>query len=165
MRRFGPGTDAGRGGGDRLECETLQMVPHVLAGLLPDGKEDALTLVITRPVLVGFAEVSEDDRPVDGRDDLRQADVTRGAGERVSAPDAPFRLHETSPFQGQEDLLEVGLWESRAFGDVANRDGTGIGVVQGQAQKGPARIIASRRHPHGIIVGVTAGPDGDDPLW
>ena len=51
------------------------MAPHVFAGGVPYGQEDALTFVVARSVLVRLAEVAQGDGSVDGRDDLREVDL------------------------------------------------------------------------------------------
>jgi hypothetical protein len=71
------------------------------------------------------------DGAVDGRDDLGQADVLGAAGQDVATADAALGAHQAGPLEGQEDLLEVGLGERRALGDVADRGGC-LGAVQGQ---------------------------------
>ena len=72
----------------------VEVVAHVLAGLVPDREQHALALVVAGAVLVGLAEVAERDRAVDGRHDLRQADLGRVAGEHVAAADAALGAHQ-----------------------------------------------------------------------
>jgi len=44
------------------EGETRQVLAHVVAHVGPYREQDTLTLVVTGPVAVGFAEVARDDR-------------------------------------------------------------------------------------------------------
>ncbi len=122
----GAGGDGGRRGiaagpadavGERVAVEVLA---HVVAHVAPDAEQDALALVVAGAVLVGAAEVADHDRPVDGAHDLAQGDLLGIAGQHVAAPDAPLRPHEAGPLQGEQDLLEVGLREAGALGDVAH---------------------------------------------
>ncbi|MEY4361519.1 MAG: hypothetical protein RL391_825 [Actinomycetota bacterium] len=46
MRRFRPRSGAGGRVGNRGQSESLEVMLHVLTSLLPDGKENALALVI-----------------------------------------------------------------------------------------------------------------------
>lgn len=46
MRRFGPRPSPGRRGGDGGESESFEVMLHVFTGLLPDGQQNALTLVV-----------------------------------------------------------------------------------------------------------------------
>ena len=119
------------------------MVAHVLAGLVPDGDQHALALVVAGPVLVRLAEVAERDRPVDGRHDLRQLDVGRVPGEDVAAADAALGAHQPGALQGEQDLLEVGLGEPRALGDVAHRRRPVVVGVERQRQQRPAGVVTS----------------------
>ena len=58
MKRLGPGRGSTGSVGDGGQGETFEMLTHVVAGLLPNGEQDALTLVVARPVLMGFTEVA-----------------------------------------------------------------------------------------------------------
>ena len=101
----------------------VEVAAHVLADVGPDGQQHALALVVAGAVLVGLAEVADHDRPVDGADDLAEGDLLRVAGQHVAAADAPLRAHQPGALEGQQDLLEVGLGEAGALGDVAHRRG------------------------------------------
>lgn len=129
---FGPGSDSARGGGDVGQIETLEMVSHVITGLIPDGQQDALSLVVTRTIGVGFTEVSESDGAVDGRHDVGQTDLGRRSGEGVATTDPSLRANESGAFQRQENLFEIGLGESGSRGDVAHGGRTGVVFVQGE---------------------------------
>ena len=115
-------------------------------------EQHALALVVAGPVLVGFAEVAGVDRPVDGGDDLGQGDGLGGPGEHVAAPDASLGAHEAHALQAEQDLLEVGLGESGALGEVAHRGGRlrscreGPGLTARDWRSPPGWIL-SRRHP------------------
>ena len=93
----------------------------MLADLCPYREQGALTLVVARPAHVGFAEVTDHDRPVDGRDDLAERELVRSAGQDVAASDATLGAHEPGTLQSEEYLLQVRLREPRAFGDVPHR--------------------------------------------
>ena len=152
MKRLGPGRGSTGGVGDGGQGETFEMLTHVVAGLLPNGEQDALTLVVARPVLMGFTEVAEGDGSIDGGDDLVQVYVAGRASQCVAPADAALGLHESRALQGQQDLLEVRLGETRSFRDVAHRGGAGRIGVEGQRQEGPTGIVPSGRNAHDCIV-------------
>ena len=102
-----------------------------LADVGPDGQEDALAFVVAGTIGMGLAEVSGRDGAVNSRDDLGQADVLGGAGQDVTAPDAPFGTHQARPFEGQQNLLEIRLGQSRPLGYVAHGCRR-LGAVQGE---------------------------------
>src|SRR5262249_42398851 len=108
-----------------------------------------LALVVARPVLVGFAELTGDDRPLHGAQDVVEGDVARRAGEDVATADAPLRAHQPGALEGQQDLLEVGLGQARALGDVAHRRRSFRVGVQGQREQRPTGVVPSGRHLHG----------------
>ena len=74
-------------------------------------------------------------------------------GEGVATADATLRAHEAGAFQCEEDLFEIGLWQPRALGDVADRRRTGVIGVQGKGEKGATRIVTPCRYAHEPIVG------------
>ena len=131
------------------------MGAHALADLGPHGEEHALALVVAGPAGVRFPEVPGHDGTVDGRDDLGERDVLDRAGQHVAAADAALGAHEPRPLQGEQDLLEVGLGQSRAVGDVADRGGRAGRAVQGEREQGPAGIVAARGHLHASMLQVS----------
>ena len=101
----------------------------MLSGIAPDGEQDALALVVARPVRVGLAEVAGDDWAVDRAHDVGQGDLVGRPGEHVASAHPTLRTHQAGTLQGEEDLLEVGLGQAGAFGDVAHRRrALGLGV-------------------------------------
>ena len=114
------------------EGEAVEVGAHVFAGLVPDAEQHALALVVAGAVLVRLAEVAEGDRSVDGRHDLGQPDLLGRSGEDVAATDATLGSHQPGTLQGEEDLFEVRLGECSALGDVADRRGSRLVVVQRQ---------------------------------
>lgn len=128
--------------------QSVEVAAHVLGGCSPDGEEHALTFVVAGTIGVGCTEVSEGDRPVDGGDDVAEGDLGRVPCQDVPASDPALGPHEAGPLQGQEDLLEVGLGQTGATGDVPDRDGR-VGAVQRQRQQSSARVVTSGRHSHG----------------
>ena len=130
------------------ERVAVEVVAHVLAGLVPHGDQHALALVVARPVLVRLAEVAERDRTVDGRHDLRQLDLLGVAGEDVAAADAALGAHQPGALEGQQDLLEVGLGQAGALGDVAHRRRPVAVGVERQRQQRPAGVVTSGRDAH-----------------
>ena len=121
----------------------------LVADVGPDGQQHALALVVAGAVLVRLAEVADDDGPVDRADDLGEGDLLRRPGEHVAAAHAPLRAHQAGALEGQEDLLEVGLGEARALGDVAHRGGRRA-RVQGERQQRPAGVVTPGRHLHAV---------------
>ena len=103
------------------EGEGVEVMAHVFAYLRPHAQQHALTFVVASTVLVRLPEVACRDRPVDGADDLTERDVTRRAGQHVTAADASLGANETGALQGEQDLLEIRLWQSRPLGDVPHR--------------------------------------------
>jgi hypothetical protein len=110
------------------------VLAHVVPHVRPDAQKDALALVVAGSVLVGLAKVAGGDGSVDGGDDLGQRDGFGGSGQHVPAAHAALGAHETHALQAQENLLEVGLGETGAFGEVANGGGLAVVVAKGQAQ-------------------------------
>lgn len=150
---LGPRRSSPRDTRDRRECVRTEVLAHVSARNVPDGKEDTLALVVARTVLVGRPEVSECDGPVHCRDHVGQLDVVGIAGENVSTADAALGLHDSGTFECEENLFEVGLWKCGAFRNVANGRGSRLVGVQNERQQRPTGIIPSRRHSHTVIVG------------
>ena len=131
---------------------------HVRPGRGPDGEQHALAFVVAGAVGVGLTEVAGGDRPVDGADDLAQQDLVGVAGEDIAAADAAFGSHQASAFECEQDLLEIGLGQPGAVGDLAHRRRRTAVAVQRQGQQGPARIVASGRHLHGDDPRARAAP-------
>lgn len=153
LERFRPGSGAPSRRCDVGQIEAVQVMAHVVAGLLPDRQKDALSFMVARPVGMGLAEVAEGDRAVHRRHDVGETDVGRLSGERVATSDPSLRPHETGPFQGQENLLEIRLGESGSFGDVAHRRRPRLAFVQRETEKGSTGIVPTGRHAHPDIVG------------
>ena len=74
--------------------------------------------------------------------------VGRVAGQHVAAADAALGAHQAGALQGQQDLLEVGLGEPGALGDVAHRGRARLVAVQRQREQRPAGVVAPGRHLH-----------------
>ena len=130
------------------------MPAHVLADVGPHRQQDALALVLAGPVLVGPPEVAGHDGPVDGAHDLAQRDLLGRPGEDVAPADAALGAHQPGSFQGEQDLLEVGLGEPRALGDVAHRRRALRVVVQRQREQGAAGVVAAGRDLHAPMLPV-----------
>ena len=128
------------------------MAAHVGPHFGPHRQENALALVVAGTVLVRLAEVTGRDGPVDGSDDLAQGDVFRGARQHVAAPHATLRADEACALAREEDLLEVGLGEPRAFGEPLHRRRGLRAGVEGEGEERAARVVAPGRDPHGLIV-------------
>ena len=79
---LGPGHHVG-------QAEGLQVGADGLAHVGPHGQQDALAFVVAGPVGMGLAEVAGGDGPVDGGDDLGQADLLGQAGQDVAAARRP----------------------------------------------------------------------------
>ena len=71
-----------------------------------------------------------------------------GAGQHVAAADAPLRAHQAGALEGEQDLLEVGLGEAGALGDVAHRRRACLVGVQREREQRPAGVVTPRRHLH-----------------
>jgi len=149
--RFGPFAVSLGHGGDIREAERVEKVSHVGARRSPDGEQHTLPLVVAGPVGVGLSEVSGGDGPVDSANDVGQFDVGWRTRENVTAAHAPFGADDAGTLEGQQDLFEIWLGKSRAFGDLAHRGWCALGV-EGQRQQSSRRIVSSGRHPHGRIL-------------
>jgi hypothetical protein len=103
------------------EGEARKVLAHVVAHVGPHPEQDALALVVASSFTMGFSEVTSDNRPVNGRHDLGERDGICGSGQYVPATHTPFGAHEANALQTEQDLLQVGLGEARAFGEVSNR--------------------------------------------
>jgi len=134
VRGLGPGAVAAGCIGDICERKSLEVLAHVIAGLFPDRKENTLPLMVAGAILMWFTEIAECDGSIDRRNDLAQPNVLRCARKGVPATDATFGPHESSAFQSEKDLFQVGLGKSRPFGDVLDRSRTWIVGVQSQRQ-------------------------------
>ncbi len=148
-RRSGGGRDLALGPGHHVgQIERVEVGAHVLAQVGPDGEQHALSLVVAGPVLVGEPEVTGHDGPVDRGDDLGQGDLLGWPGQHVAAADPPLGTDQAGALQGQQDLLEVGLGQAGALGDVPDRGGALPVRVEGQRQQRPAGIVTSSRYLH-----------------
>ncbi len=105
------------------EGKAREVLSHVISHISPDAEQNTLTLMVTRSILMRLTEVSGGDRSIHGSDDLRQRYGLCGSSEHIAAPNASFRAHEPDSLQAEQDLLEVGLGESGALGEVAHRRG------------------------------------------
>jgi hypothetical protein len=124
------------------------MAAHHLAGLLPHREQHALAFVVAGAVGVRLAEVPEGDRAVDRGEDLGDADLLGGAREDVPATHAALRADQAGALQCEQDLLQVGLRQARALGDVADRRGASLVDSERERQQGAAGVVASGRHSH-----------------
>jgi hypothetical protein len=97
---------------------------------------------------VGLAEVTGDDRPVDRADDLAEQDLGRFAGEHVAAADPALGAHDARALEREEDLLEVGLGQAGAVGDLAHGGRRAALAVERERQQRSARIVAAGRDLH-----------------
>src|ERR687891_1022177 len=134
--------------GDVGQRHLVEVAAHVLAQHPPDGQQHALALVVAGTVLVRLAEVAHGDRPVDGADDVAQRDGGRFPGEDVAAAHSPLRADQPRTLERQQDLLQVGLGEPGALGDVPDRGRPGLGRVQRQRQQRPAGVVTACRDLH-----------------
>ena len=66
------------------------------------------------------------------------------AGEHVAAADAALRAHEARALHREQDLLEVGLGEAGALGDLLHRRGL-VGAVQREREQRARRVVAPGR--------------------
>jgi hypothetical protein len=124
----------------------------VISHVSPDAQQDALALMVTGPILVGFAKVARRDRSIDRGHDLSQGDGFGGPGEHVAAAHATLGAHQPDALQAQQDLLKVWLGETRTFSEVANRRGLAVIVAKGQAQQRPTGVVPPCGYSHGAIL-------------
>jgi hypothetical protein len=67
-----------------------------------------------------LAKVAQGDGAINGRNNLREANIGWCLCEHVSAAYASFGTHKAGAFEGQKNLFEVGLGESRTVCNVTN---------------------------------------------
>ena len=154
----GPVAAPGGGGGESLERVGVEVLAHVLRGDVPDREQHALALMVAGAILVRLAEISKDDGSVNRRDDVREPDLGGRFGQDVSAADASLRPDESRTFEGEKNLLQIGLGEPCAFGNVSDGGGTSRLRVEGEGQECPAGVVTSGRNAHGPIVGAGLEP-------
>jgi hypothetical protein len=135
-----------------LEREARQVLTHVATDVGPNTQENALSFVITGAILMGFSKVACSDWSVNGGNDFCQGNCVSRPGEYVSSADAPLGSNQTSAFEIEKNLLEVGLGESGTFCKVTDRSGSAIVVTKSQTQQRPTGVVPSGRYSHGAIL-------------
>ncbi len=125
---------------------------------VPDRQQDALSLVVAGPIGVGLAEVAQGDGTIDGPDDLGQGDLIWWSGQDVATTHAPFGANQACPFEGQQNLFQIGLRQPGAIRDIANRGWSVAVGMQSQGKQGPAGVVSSGRHLHWVQASEIAGP-------
>ena len=68
-------------------------------------------------------------------------------GEHVAAADTPLRAHQSGALHRQQDLLQIGLRQRRALGDLLHRGGP-FAAAECEREEGAGRVIAARRDFH-----------------
>jgi len=106
-----------------LEGEAREVLAHVVADFGPHAEQDALSLVVAGTIAVGLTEVTGDDRAVDRGHNFGQGDGGGVASQHVATTDAALGANESDALQTQQNLLEVGLRETGALGQVTNGNG------------------------------------------
>jgi hypothetical protein len=134
------------------QSKARQVLAHVISHVSPDAEQHALAFVVTGAVLVGLAKVARGNGSIDRGHDFRQRDGLGRPGQHVAAAHAALGAYEPYALQAQEYLLEIGLGETRTFGEVANRGGLAVIVAQGQAEKCPTGIVPPCGYSHGAIL-------------
>ncbi len=117
-----------------LKREAGEVVTHVVTHLGPYAQKHTLAFVVAGPVAVGFAEVARHNWTVDGSHNFGQRDRGSVAGEDVAAAHPSLRANEPHALEAQENLLEVGLRETSALGEVTNGNREVEVVAKRQAQ-------------------------------
>ena len=117
------------------------MFAHHITGCIPNREQDTLALMVTCPVGVRFAEISECDGPINCREDLRKANVGGFASEYIPAPHTSFRTNNSCAFERKQDLLEVWLGECGALGNVSNRGWAGVVSSKSEGEQCPTGIV------------------------
>ena len=90
-----------------------------LAGLVRDADPHLLEHAVALAVVVLLHQRGQ--RTLDRGEDLGQRDLLGWPGEHVPAADAALRAHEPRALDRQEDLLQIGLGEGGALGDLFDR--------------------------------------------
>ena len=130
-----------------LEGERVQVVAHVLSDVSPYCEEHALALMVAGAVLVRLTEVSDHDRTVDGAHDLTEGDLVRQPCQDVPATHTALGPHEAGALESQQYLLEIGLGEASALGDVAHRCRRGL-LAKREREQSAACVVTAGRHLH-----------------
>jgi hypothetical protein len=89
--------------------------------------------VIAGTILVRDSKVTGDNRSVDRRHNFGQSERFGRAIQDVATTHTTLRTHQPGRLEGQKDLLEVGLRETRPVGDITNGRGRALVLVQGEA--------------------------------
>lgn len=126
----------------------LEVCAHMASDLGPDGQQDALSFMVTCPVLMRVAEVSCLDGSINCRDDLGERDVLGGASKEIPTSDAPLGTNEARSFEREEYLLEVGLRQASSFCNVSYRLRAEFIDVECHRQQSTACVVASGGHLH-----------------
>ena len=106
------------------------------------GPDDMLVILAFRRRVPVVAEIARHDGPVHRADDLAQTDLLGRTGQEVPTGHAAFGTNEAGALECQQDLLQVGLGKSGAFGDVAHRRGRLV-PAQRERQQGPTGVVAA----------------------
>jgi hypothetical protein len=101
------------------ECEARKVFAHVISDVRPHVEQDALALVIARPVLVGLSEVTGHDWTVHRGHDFGQGDCVGATGQNVAAAYSTLRSDQTHTLQAQQYLLKIWLGKSGPFRQIA----------------------------------------------
>jgi len=108
------------------------MRAHVFTDVGPHRQQDALPLVIAGTVLVRDPKVTGDNRSVDRRHNFGQSEGFGGTIQDVATTHTALGTHQPGRLEGQKDLLEVGLRETRPVGDITNGRRGALVFVQGE---------------------------------
>ena len=116
-----------------------------LAGLVGDADPHLLQDAVPLAVVVLAHQGGE--RAVDRGEDVGQRDLGRRSRQHVAAADTALRPHQPRALHREQDLLQVGLGQPGALGDLLHRRRP-VGPVQRERQERARRVVAPCRHLH-----------------
>jgi len=116
---------------------------HVFTNFGPDAEQNALAFVVARPIPVGLAKVTGDNRSIHRGHNFGQGNSVGRSSQEVPPADSPLGAHQTNSLEGEQNLLEVGLRESGAGGQVSNTDRQFEIFAKRQAQQGSTGVVAT----------------------
>ena len=149
----GPGFVSVSNTGNISKRVCAKMFSHVSSSKIPNRQQNTLSVVIAGAVLVWRAKISQGNRAINSRNNVRQTNLRSRASQNVPAANSAFGFHQASTFKCQQDLLQIRLRKRRSFSDITYRSRACRFGVDGERKQGSSGIVTSGRNAHITIVG------------
>jgi hypothetical protein len=78
---------------------------HVFTRDIPDRQQNAMSFMITRPVLMRLAKVSKRDWAIGCSNDFGKQNLFWGTGQNVATTNASFGFHKPSALEYEQNLF------------------------------------------------------------